>query len=153
MVFEKYKGWNGINIEPSPVIFEKLKRNRPHSMNLNFALSDRTGMDSFTAVIHPEFGELCTNGSLQHTSEHAKLLKEMNCQQKNYDVQTYDYKEFITVNGIKKIDLFVLDVEGNELKVIETMKNSQVLPDVFCIEFGHLNKDEIIKKLLGWDTF
>ncbi len=36
-------GWSGINIEPNPAPFARLRRDRPRDANLNIGLSDRAG--------------------------------------------------------------------------------------------------------------
>ena len=49
-------------------------------------------------------------------------------------------------NG-RNIDLFVLDVEGYEINVLEGMKNSAYLPHVFCIEYPMIGLDNLKNKL------
>jgi FkbM family methyltransferase len=41
------RGWRGINVEPSPVVFDRLAADRPRDLNLNVGLSDRDGSLSF----------------------------------------------------------------------------------------------------------
>jgi hypothetical protein len=41
------------------------------------------------------------------------------------------------------IDLFVLDVEGYEIEVLEGMKNSKFLPKILCVEYPHVGLDNI----------
>lgn len=142
--FEETLGWKGINIEPSPMVYEKLVQNRPNSLNINMALSNENGEGIFHAVIHPQFGEQCTNGSLHHTETHLQSLKEMNVTFKEYSVKIITWKDLIKKYKIKEVTLFVLDVEGNELKVIEGMKGCRVLPQIFVVEHGNLNKQELI---------
>lgn len=142
--FEESKDWEGINVEPSPPVYAELLKNRPKSINLNYALSDNVGEATFTSVVHPNFGEQCTNGSIEHTPEHKSLLCEMGCEFIEYKVNTITYKDILKKYNIKKIDLFVLDVEGNELKVINSMKGCKPLPRIFCVEHGHHKKEEII---------
>lgn len=147
--FEEELQWKGINVEPSPPIFEKLIVNRPQSINVNAALSNEKTGGAFISVVHPVYGELCTNGSLNHTQEHRKLLDNMGCSYKKYDVPIIEWSDLIQHYNVKKCDLFVLDVEGNELKVIESMKkgNKRSLPKVFVVEHGHLNREEIISQV------
>lgn len=143
--FEESLGWHGINVEPSPPIFKKLEKNRPGSVNVNAALSDVSGEAEFHGVVHPTFGELCINGSLEHTDNHKKVLEEMGCSIKNYTVPVITYEELIRKNHIKRCDLFVLDVEGNELKVIKSMKQyGKVLPKIFVVEHGQIGQEAII---------
>ena len=51
------------------------------------------------------------------------------------------------------IDLFVLDVEGFEIEVIEGMKNSKYLPKIMCVEFPHVGLENLKTVLaeLGYD--
>jgi FkbM family methyltransferase len=152
--FEETLHWEGINIEPSPRIFEKLKQNRPESINLNVALSNIKGMATFKQVIHPDFGEFCTNGSLCHTPEHFRILQEYKCEFKDYPVHTITWEDLVKENKIKNIDLFVLDVEGAEMMVIESMRRSLVLPRILCIEHSHCGGSANLQKVLenlGYD--
>lgn len=146
--FEETMGWQGFNFEPVPWIFEKLCRNRPTSTNLNFALSNIVGEATFKAVDHPQFGIECTNGSLSHTSEHAKWLKEAGCGIVEVGVKLRTWCDFVEKEAVRHIDLLVLDVEGHELSVIEGMHGSKILPDVICIEVGHLKFDDIRTALM-----
>lgn len=145
--FEETLGWKGINVEPSPVVFEKLLQNRQESINVNVALSNVSGKATFTSVVHPTFGEMCTNGSLSHGKAHKEWLDSVGCEYKKYDVNVITYKDLIEKNNVSKVDLLVLDVEGNEFNVIESMKGCEVLPRVFCVEHGNLDKYKVRTKV------
>ncbi len=123
--FEETLGWECYNVEATPVQFEKLQKNRPESKNFHFALSDQNGEIRF---------ETGSNSFLNKVSEQGDIV-----------VPAITYKDFIKENSIKSLDLFILDVEGHEIQVIEGMKNCDVLPEIFCIEDG--TRDEI-KKLM-----
>lgn len=141
--FEESMGWQAYNFEPVPWIFEKLCANRPQSKNMNFALSDREGDATFKAVIHPHFGQDCTNGSLQHTQTHSDWLQEIGCTTVDVGVKLTTWRDFVAREKIHHVDLFVLDVEGHELSVLEGMRGAAVLPDIICVEVGHLLFDEV----------
>jgi FkbM family methyltransferase len=145
--FEEYLGWTGFNIEPVPWIFQQLCKNRPQSRNLNFALSNATGKATFKAVNHPQFGSQCTNGSLSHTTLHERWLSETGCTLVDVEVNLYTWKDFIANEGIHHVDLLVLDVEGHEPSVLDGMKGCPVLPDLICIEVGHLPFSNIREQL------
>lgn len=146
--FEESMGWKGYNIEPVPWIYEHLCQNRPLSRNLNFALSNTIGEATFKAVDHPTFGKDCTNGSLAHTTAHSALLQEIGCTLLEVQVPLRTWTDFINKENILYVDLLVLDVEGHELSVIEGMHGCEVLPDVICIEVGHLSF-EVIRSALS----
>jgi FkbM family methyltransferase len=145
--FEESMNWKGYNIEPYPLAFERLTINRPLSSNHNFALSDNDGSAALTIVNHPRFGWNCNNTSLTHTKAHMDLLIQEGCDFSTLKVKTRTWRSFIETTGIKHVDLFVLDVEGHELQVIEGMCDCPVLPDIICVEFGHSGREPIMQAL------
>jgi FkbM family methyltransferase len=151
--FEETLGWRGINVEPVPSIFSQLARNRPHSTNVNAALASTRGHARFTAIVHPTFGELCTNGSLRHTPEHAALIAREQWATQPVEVATLTWDDLIREHGVTEVDLLVLDVEGTELDVIAGMRGSRVLPRIFCVEHGHLGVETLRRAVepLGYD--
>lgn len=144
--FEEFMGWTGVNVEPVPGVFENLCKNRPDSTNIQGALSDVATTATFTQAIHPRHGNNFGNGSLSHTESHKHSLVRDGCKFEQYEVNTFTYVQLLEMAGITKLDLFVLDVEGHELSVLEGMKGAAVMPDVFCIEHGHL-KDRLYSEV------
>ena len=89
------------------------------------------------------------NGSINHSIKHRIELETL-CGSNNYldiPVKCTTYKQIIKDLNIDKLELFVLDVEGNEFNVIDGMIGCDILPDVFVIEHGHTNIDIITDKL------
>lgn len=144
--FEESMGWTNVNVEPSPPLYKMLCENRPDSINVRAALSNKTSREIFTHVVHPGMGTRFGNGSLTHTATHKNELVREGCKFEEYEVDVITYDDLIDISGIKTLDLFVLDVEGHEIQVLNGMKNSKLLPTVFCIEHGHLG-DQINKHL------
>jgi FkbM family methyltransferase len=147
--FEETMGWQSYNIEPMPNAFERLIANRPKSKNYNFAFSDRCGTATFRQVSHPELGLHFGNSSLSHTELHLKDLRDRGCQFDEIEVPTITWREWVAQEKIPFVDLLVLDVEGHELQVIEGMVASPVLPDIICVEIGHLDFGRIRQGLAG----
>jgi FkbM family methyltransferase len=147
--FEDQYAWKTINIEPLQPIFNDLTINRPHSINLHIALSNNNNDKVFTNYKHPQLGFSWGNGSLNHTDSHKTALEKL-CGHNNYETQLVKcctYAEVIKNLNITSIDLFVLDVEGHELEVIDGMIGCHILPDVFVIEVGHITIEQITEKL------
>ena len=136
--FEETMGWSGYNLEPVPWIFEKLKANRPNSRNLNFGLSETTGVVKFQSVVHPQFGRDTTIGSIAHTPHTRDFLLGQGCTFEEIAVQVLCWRDFIGQEDITEIDLMVLDVEGHELAVLAAMNGARVMPKLICVEFGHI---------------
>ena len=153
LFFEETLEWNCINIESSPPIFEMLKINRQKSFNFNHGLSNENGKQIFKHVIHPELGTKFGNGSFNHKPEHLNsLINEQLCEFEEYEIETITYTDlidnFMDTNFKNKIiDLFVLDVEGYEMEVLEGMKNSKYLPQIMCIEYPHVGFDNLNKMM------
>ena len=141
--FEETMGWKGCNIEPVPWVYEQLCENRPTSRNLNFALSNKNGEAVFKAVDHPKFGRDCNNGSLSHVEAHSTYLKEIGCEIVEVGVKLCTWLDFIKQENVTHVDLMVLDVEGHEMSVLEGMHGCDILPDIICIEIGHLDFGQI----------
>lgn len=121
--FEEELGWDCINVEAHPVSFEKLKKNRPLATNIHAALSDIVG-------------EITFKFSPKHTLR-ASIAEENEVRDKNWtyvNVSTTTYSEIIRHYSIGHLDLFVLDVEGNELKVLRNLVECPVLPDILVVE-------------------
>jgi len=147
--FEETMGWTTINVEPVPPLYEMLCNNRPDSINVRAALSGQSGAAEFMHAIHPSLGRRFGNGSLAHTPTHKQSLIKDGCKFEKYDVDLITYPELLEIAEIKELDLFVLDVEGHELQVLDGMHGSKILPKVFCIEHGHLGQqiDKYLSKL------
>ena len=78
-VFAETLGWNAINVEASPPLFESLVVNRPDALNIHAALSDKSGTVAFTHAYHPQRGVHFGNGSVAHMPAHRAELDQMNC--------------------------------------------------------------------------
>jgi FkbM family methyltransferase len=146
--FEESMGWTGYNLEPSPANFKKLQKNRPESINLEIGLSNQSGSVDFKHVISPLLGENFGNGSISHTTTHVDDLIKRGCSFENFEIDVFTWKDFVNKFKITHVDLFILDVEGHELSVIDGMNDCDVLPDLICIEVGHLDLN-VIKNRLG----
>ena len=68
--FEETMGWKGLNIEPVPYTFERLIKNRPNTINENYAISSKNGVATFTNPLHPVLGRNFGCGSLKHSEVH-----------------------------------------------------------------------------------
>lgn len=147
--FKKNLEWDTINIEPLCNMFKKLIINRPDSINLNLALSNKNGIATIKNYKHPTLKYDWGNASLQHLPQHEQGLQNI-CGKENYieqEIKTITYSSLIKEQKINDLDLFVLDVEGHEYEVIDGMKDAEIFPKVFVIEHGHRRPEDIVNKL------
>ena len=137
-------GWKGINIEPCLDVYKKLVENRPRATNLNIGLSDKDGITKFTVTTN---GNIGVGGVTEewHPKWKAEVISYgFKFQETLIDVMAYK-------NLISKYDvmptLFVLDVDGHELQVIDGMVGAFILPKVICVEYTLVGLDSLIQKL------
>ena len=115
--FEKFMDWNGIAIEPSPVHFEKLKKNR-NCICINKAISNKNDYKEFVEVIN---GYVQMSGIV--TDEYKKtldiIMKDPRTKMNKFNIKTSTFKEIVGENKI--IDYLSIDVEGEENRILESI--------------------------------
>ena len=121
------KGWEGINIDVNKFSIDLFNFLRPRDLNLQIAVSDKEGEISF--FFQKKFSQLNTTDK-----EVAKENFQGNFQEKKVKCQTIqnilDNSKFKN----KKIDFLNIDVEGAEMKVLNTLNFEIYNPSLICIE-------------------
>ena len=127
-------GWKSINIEADRFSFLKLCINRPDSINLHYALSDK---DNETLTI-------------QCSKKHPKLsyIYDGEPNIESFPVMSITYRKLVKLLNLDHLNLFILDVEEHEPNVIRGMRNCNILPDIFCIEAHTKEELKIIEEEL-----
>ncbi len=160
--FEEFMGWKGINVEASPAKYTKLVENRPNSFaNVNKGLLNEPGSFVFRDdnVEDPTKAPGWGNGSFEHTEKHYYQLHQMGIELQESVVEVITYKQLIEEYNVKQVDLFVLDVEGVEPLILESMSECDVLPTHLFIEHEHFGLEqcsELVKGMgykLDWNDF
>jgi FkbM family methyltransferase len=128
-------GWKVINIEASKANYDKLVRNR--KIAWNNALSDVH--DSTIMIQEYDYD----NGGMNKRLGISDTIHTIDKRYNLCNVTTIRYDESI----FEPIDLFVLDIEGDELKAIDGMSNTEYWPTIMCIEHVHCGLDSLIQKL------
>lgn len=137
--FEESMEWQGINIEPDAVLFQRLCKNRPSATNLNIGLTTQERSkthQAYTSVYSSEdvrtgLGSFSLPQPMKKHYEEGFSLSE-------YSVEVVSFKDMIESLNFPRIDLFSLDVEGGELEVIDGMKGSSILPHLICVEHARV---------------
>ena len=121
------KGWEGINIDVNQFSIELFNFLRPNDLNLQIAVSDKEGEISF--FYQKKFSQLNTTDK-----EVAKENFQGNFQEKKVKCQTIQNILDNSKYKNKKIDFLNIDVEGAEMKVLNTLNFEIYDPSLICIE-------------------
>ena len=121
------KGWEGINIDVNQFSIDLFNFLRPEDLNLQIAVSDKEGELSF--FYQKKFSQLNTTDK-----EIAKENFQGNYQEKKVKCQTIQNILDNSKYKNKKIDFLNIDVEGAEMKVLNTLNFEIYDPSLICIE-------------------
>jgi FkbM family methyltransferase len=149
--FEDSHNWKGILIEPHPVKFELLKKNRPNNFLFNSLVSDKHEMLEFLYFTEylTQVSGVVNSLSQHHYDAYFNNNKFSHIPQEKILLQPKTLSEIINSTGIKHIDLLSLDVEGHEYEVLMSF-NFDIEIDVILIETLGVEptKDDQCRQLL-----
>jgi len=131
------KGWEGINIDVNQFSIDLFNFLRPNDLNLQVAVSDKEGDTSF--FYQKKFSQLnTTDKKIAEENFQGKFQeRKVKCQTIKNILDNSKYKN-------KKIDFLNIDVEGAEMKVLETLDFKIYDPSLICIEI--LGYRDLIKE-------
>ena len=132
------KGWEGINIDVNQFSIDLFNFLRPKDLNLQIAVSDEEGEISF--FYQKKFSQLnTTDKTIANENFHGNFQeRKVKCQTIQNILDQSKYKN-------RKIDFLNIDVEGAEMKVLETLNFEIYDPSLICIEilgYRELNTEE-----------
>jgi len=132
------KGWSGINIEPSPRLYVKLKNERKRDTNVNLGVSEKSGTLTFREYKNHGLSTF----SQDVKAEHEKQVSEKTSEYQDYDVAVLPLKDILKKH-LKNdhIHFMKIDVEGYEYNVIKGNDWTVFRPELLCIEANHVIKE------------
>ena len=134
LFFELNRNWTGILIEANPEYHQQILRKNRRALVLRGCLHPRPGLQKFS--LHGwGSGVTALNRNIRGIS-----VPET-------DVQCFSLNSIMAAIGVRHIDFMVLDVEGSELPVLETIDLTQLTIDVFSIEYSDGNRTSKVSKL------
>jgi FkbM family methyltransferase len=142
------RGWNGINIEPTPTLLKNFKRYRRRDINLNIGITNQEDELTFYMFNDPAFNSFDNATSLSRHERGNVIVKEQK-------IRTYRLSCILDkyLPKGKKIDLLSIDVEGFDLDVLKSNNWEKYIPDFICVEIEcsieNLYKDEIYNYLVN----
>ena len=136
------KGFNGVCIEPDPILFNEIKKKRKRDVCLNIGIGtqNKNSADFYVmsskslSTFSKQVAENYQNNENQKIEKVIKIpLKEINQVIKD---NFYKYPNFVS-----------LDVEGMEIDILNNFNFSEYAPEIFCIEtltYSENNKEQKI---------
>jgi len=121
------RGWQGVNIEPIPSMFELLADDRPRDVNLHMGLSNRDGNLTFYEVP-------AEVGSSTFVEEHAEGLRRKGHRLEERSIPVTTLARVCEQHAGQTIDFLKIDVESHEREVLEGGDWGRYRPRVVLIE-------------------
>jgi len=141
LFFERYNNWEGICVEPNPLVFNKLILNRK-SINLNVCIGNENKKVKFTQI--QGYSEMLSGITENYDERHVQRIN--NSIYAKGGKKTEIEVEMITldnINGLKnkKIDFISIDTEGNEYDIIKSFDFNLLEIKALVIENNFSNKN------------
>ena len=154
--YKMYKnGWSGMNIDLNPLTIELFNFMRPRDININSGVSDAEIEKKLYFIDELNTQNTLDNNQLNFLKDHHNIkdseILEKKIKTRNLNNILDDYKFY-------NIDFMNLDIEGHELKVLETLNFNKINLKYLCIEMIEHNRESIlnnekIKDLLSRNNF
>ena len=136
LYFERTRNWSGINIEPIASVYKRLLTNRPTSININCAVSNIDGNSEF--VCNSGYTEMLSGLKDEYDARHIDRINGENrttgAISTTITVITKRIETICDEHAIRRIHYLSIDVEGGELKVLQSIDYSKVFIDVIGFE-------------------
>ena len=138
LFFERQRNWSGILIEANPDNHRALLHKNRHALVLRACLSPSR---------HPALVKfrLSMAGS-GVSSLHKKIAPKSERVPETY-VQCFTLNSVMSAIGVQHVDFMVLDVEGAELQILETIDWTTLSIDVFSIEYARHDQQGQLGKI------
>jgi FkbM family methyltransferase len=126
-------GWNGINIEPNPLMFSDLAAFRARDINLNIGIHAQPGTLKFYQVLQNSVGHGWGLSSFDPKVK--ELAARLGFEVRELPVETVTLASVLDRHAKDRtIDFLKIDVEGLEATVLASCDFRRYRPRVLCIE-------------------
>jgi FkbM family methyltransferase len=136
--------WQGLMIEPHPTYIKMAQHNYQYSQNMiweNVAISNTNENKDLYFVENPSQDKPGDLGLASFDIEHIKKHGLTETEISSVTVPCQPLKMLIDKHNYYKSDLLVIDVEGHELSVIESIDFSKFSCHLIVVETRHMKKE------------
>ena len=135
LYLESKRQWTGIAIEPVPVTFEKLARNR-NCISINGCIAGTSGVAKFREITG--YSEMLSGLVDQYDQRHLeRIAREVEFHGgswRDVDVRKFRLNELLGIHGLQTVNYLNIDVEGAELEILRSIDFSIVDIQVCGVE-------------------
>jgi FkbM family methyltransferase len=124
------RGWHGVNIEPMPILHQRLVADRSRDVNLNCGISDAEGTLTFYEVAPPLHG---WSTFMPEVAAAYRTYENVFPTEKPIPVTTLN-RVFEQYVGNQTVDVLKIDAEGFEKQVVSSIDLKKWRPRVILIE-------------------
>lgn len=151
LFFEKYRKWEGICVEPNPIVYKELIKNRT-SLNLNVCIGNSNEIVRFAQI--EGYSEMLSGVTSKYDERHLSRIKS-EIIQKGGEIKSI-LVQMLRLDTIKEIenrsiDFISIDTEGNEFDIIKSIDFKNVNIKAIVIENNY--KDKEFEKYLKSSNF
>ena len=148
-------GWSGMNIDLNPLTIELFDFMRPRDININSGVSDTEEEKKLYFIDELNTQNTLDMNQLNFLKNHHNI-KESEILEKK--IRTRNLNNILDDHKFYNIDFMNLDIEGHELRVLETLDFNKINIQYLCIEMIEHNEvsvsnNEKIKDLLSRNNF
>ena len=141
------KGWNGINIDLNPLSIELFNFARTKDININAAISDNEENKRLYFVDELNTQNTLEANHLSFLKNHHNLKEEEISQQ---EIKTKKLSKILDTYNFNDIDFMNIDVEGHELKILNSIDFIKYRIKFICIEMiDHNDQAKLINEKLN----
>jgi len=129
LTLERDFNWTGLLVEPSPIELPNLRSKNRKSWIADVCLSPTTQPSKLEYLHRPGY-------TIASKLKDKETESELKATWKVYRLQCFPLFSLLSALGVKEIDYFSLDVEGVELKVLNSIPFDSVFIKVISVEFN-----------------
>ena len=147
------RAWSGIMVEPVPYVFERLRRNYGDLERVqlaNVAIADEDGTVPFHHLVAPP-DDLAAEklpawydaiGSLSRAAvlSHADRFPDLENRLVTTDVPSLTYRTLLDRHRVEHVDLLLIDAEGLDWHILESIDLRAGPPRMLIYEHYHLSR-------------
>ncbi|KKS75558.1 MAG: hypothetical protein UV46_C0016G0004 [Candidatus Gottesmanbacteria bacterium GW2011_GWC2_42_8] len=133
-------GSRGVNVEPNPDVRGLFHKYRSQDINISAGISDSEGVMIYYCFNVSTLNTFSQKEARRNLREGYKLIGK-----KKIPVTTL--KKIIRIYCLGRVpDILFIDIEGSEVKLLNSLKNMKIKPAILCVETAGFSAKGIARK-------